>query len=115
VSKSHLTFCQRFLLFRNDFALRRHFGVEFHFAGMPAGLEDRYFYAEQSRKLGPLESCLDLQEAGLIGLVDEWLGIDVALSLSQPGGIWTFPIQTVSNSEGGFELVHQSTAVVPHW
>jgi alpha-amylase len=25
------------------------------------------------------------------------------------------PIQTVSQSEGGFELVHQSCAVVPHW
>ena len=32
-----------------------------------------------------------------------------------PAGIWTFPIQTVSQSEGGFELVHQSCAVVPHW
>ena len=26
-----------------------------------------------------------------------------------------FPIQTVSQSEGGFELVHQSSTVVPHW
>jgi alpha-amylase len=25
------------------------------------------------------------------------------------------PIQTVSQSESGFELVHQSVAVVPHW
>tara|TARA_B100000809_G_scaffold62817_1_gene59555 strand:- start:3765 stop:4118 length:354 start_codon:yes stop_codon:yes gene_type:complete len=29
VSKSHLIFCQRFLLFRNDFALRCHVGIEF--------------------------------------------------------------------------------------
>ncbi len=49
------------------------------------------------------------------GLVDEWLGVDASLDLSQPGGIWTTPIQTVSQSEGGFELVHQSTAVIPHW
>lgn len=43
------------------------------------------------------------------------LGLDVSLSLFRPGGIWAFPIQTVSQSEGGFELVHQSTAVMPHW
>ena len=30
-------------------------------------------------------------------------------------GIWTFPIQSVSQSEGGFELVHQSVVVMPHW
>jgi alpha-amylase len=41
--------------------------------------------------------------------------LDVGLSLSRKGGIWAFPIQTVSQSEGGFELVHQSTAVLPHW
>jgi alpha-amylase len=43
------------------------------------------------------------------------LGLVVGLSLSRKGGIWAFPIQTVSQSEGGFELVHQSTAVLPHW
>jgi hypothetical protein len=30
-------------------------------------------------------------------------------------GVWTFPIQSVSQSEGGFELVHQSVVVMPHW
>ena len=29
--------------------------------------------------------------------------------------MWTFPIQSVSQSEGGFELVHQSVVVMPHW
>jgi alpha-amylase len=29
--------------------------------------------------------------------------------------VWTFPIQTISQSEGGFELVHQSSMVMPHW
>ncbi|HOM17618.1 MAG TPA: DUF1926 domain-containing protein, partial [Thermoguttaceae bacterium] len=29
--------------------------------------------------------------------------------------VWTFPIQTISQSEGGFELVHQSVVVLPHW
>ena len=48
-------------------------------------------------------------------LCDEWLGIDVGLTTSRPTHFWTFPIETVSQSEGGFELVHQSTVVQPHW
>jgi alpha-amylase len=39
----------------------------------------------------------------------------VQLSSSEPAGIWTFPVETVSQSEGGFELVHQSVVVIPHW
>jgi len=92
-----------------------HFGVEFNFAGMAAGAADRYFYDAGGRQLGQLETVQDLASTERIGLIDEWLGLDAALDLSQPGGIWAFPIQTISQSEGGFEAVHQSCAVIPHW
>ena len=42
-------------------------------------------------------------------------GIDVQLTMNRPSDVWTFPIETVSQSEGGFELVHQSVMVQPHW
>jgi 4-alpha-glucanotransferase len=58
---------------------------------------------------------LDLRDATSLGLVDEWLGLDAQLQLSRPSGIWTYPIAAVSQSEGGFELVHQSVVVIPHW
>jgi alpha-amylase len=82
---------------------------------MPSGADDRYFYNESGRRLGQLQTQLNLPETTRLGLVDEWLGLDVAVELSQPAALWTFPIQTVSNSEGGFETVHQSCAVIPHW
>jgi alpha-amylase len=91
------------------------FAVEFNFAGLPAGLDDRYFYARQRERLGGLGTRLDLADAAELGLIDEWLGIDVNLSFSRPTGLWTFPIESVSQSESGFELVHQSVAVLPHW
>lgn len=94
---------------------RLHFAVEFNFAGMAAGADDRYFYRENGQRAGQLQTMQNLDSAQQIGLKDEWLGADVSLHLSQPGGIWAFPIQTVSQSEGGYELVHQSTAVLPHW
>ena len=92
-----------------------HFGVEFNFAGMPAFAPDRYYYDSHGRQLGQLELQQDVANLDRIGLVDEWLGLDAAVDFSQPASIWTMPIQTISQSEGGFELVHQSCAVVPHW
>jgi alpha-amylase len=91
------------------------FAVEFNFAGLAAGAEDRYFYHAGQARAGQLQTRLDLPGAERIGLVDEWRGLDVSLSLSRRGCIRAFPIQTVSQSEGGFELVHQSTVVMPQW
>jgi alpha-amylase len=92
-----------------------HFAVECNFAGLAAGADDRYFYHAGKPKAGQLQTPQDLHDAEQIGLVDEWRGLDASLRLSRRGGVWAFPVQTVSLSEGGYELVHQSTAVVPHW
>ncbi|HEX4130893.1 MAG TPA: alpha-amylase/4-alpha-glucanotransferase domain-containing protein [Pirellulales bacterium] len=92
-----------------------HFAVEFNFAGMPSGADDRYFHDGRRNRLGQLGTQLDLHDITALNLVDEWLGIDVGFQASIPTQFWTFPIETVSQSEGGFELVHQSVAVLPHW
>lgn len=92
-----------------------HFGVEFNFAGMPAGADDRYFRDADGRVLGQLGTMLDLVDVDALGLTDGWLGLDVDLKIDRPSCLWTFPIQTVSQSEAGFELVHQSVMVQPHW
>ena len=92
-----------------------HFAVELNFAGMPSNAYGRNFSDIHGNILGQLGTKLDLQNAFGLGLTDEWLGIDVGLKMSRPSGFWTFPIETVSQSEGGFELVHQSVVVMPHW
>jgi alpha-amylase len=94
---------------------RLHFGIEFNFAGMPAGADDRYFRDGEGNVLGQLGTMLDLVDVDALGLTDGWLGIDVDLKIDRPSCLWTFPIETVSQSEGGFELVHQSVVVQPHW
>lgn len=91
-----------------------HFGIEFNFAAMAGGADDRYFH-QLEKRLGRLDSELDLPDSDRINLYDDWLGLDVGIQMSQQGGIFTFPIQSVSQSEGGFELVHQSACVLPHW
>ena len=91
------------------------FGTELNFACMPAGADDRYFYVAERERMGQLGSQLDLNNVSKLGLVDEWLGIDVQHDFGQPTGLWTYPVNTVSQSEAGFELVHQSVCVTPHW
>ncbi|MEZ5951042.1 MAG: alpha-amylase/4-alpha-glucanotransferase domain-containing protein [Planctomycetaceae bacterium] len=92
-----------------------HFAVEFNFSSMASQADDRFYYDEEGMALGRLGSQQVLSEQSRFGLVDEWLGLDTSLEFSRPTGIWAFPVETVSQSEGGFELVHQSCAVVLHW
>lgn len=107
---------------------RLHFASEWNFAGMPGGVENRYFYdpepegsAGQSdvvpehSRYGHLGSTLDLSNRSALGLLDDWLGIDIRLRASRPTHFYAFPIETVSQSEGGFESVQQSVTVQPHW
>jgi hypothetical protein len=92
-----------------------HFAVELNFAGLPAGAEDRYFSDLSGKRLGELGTQLDLVDAFGLNLIDEWQGLEVGLKMSRKTRFWTFPVETVSQSESGFELVHQSVAVLPHW
>jgi 4-alpha-glucanotransferase len=92
-----------------------HLALEWNFAGMPAGADDRYFYDVSGERLGHLGAHLDLQGVNQLGLIDSWLGLDVNLKFDRPANLWSFPVETVSQSEAGFELVHQSVCVQPHW
>ena len=95
----------------------RHFnlGVEFNFAGLPNGQDDRYFSDADDSVLGQLQTLLELENQKLLRLSDDWLGIDVELESEQPVSFYTYPVQTVSQSESGFEGVHQAIAVEPVW
>ncbi len=91
------------------------FGIEFHFAGMPSGQDDRFFSDASGQPLGELGQALNLHDCRAISLNDGWLGLEAALSWDQAGDLWTCPVGTVSGSEAGFELVHQSVRVLPNW
>lgn len=56
-----------------------------------------------------------LENLSAIGLKDEWMGIDYALTFSRPAALWRFPVETVSQSEAGFEKIYQSSALYPNW
>jgi alpha-amylase len=92
-----------------------HFAVEFNFAGMPPGCPNRYFVDCQGRDLADFGEPLDMTRTDSLRLVDRAIGLDVGLSASRPGGIWAFPIRTISRAQHGLETIQQSVAVLPHW
>jgi alpha-amylase len=47
-----------------------------------------------------------------IGAGNELLGVSVATTTDHPVAAWIAPIETVSNSEAGFELVYQGSALL---
>ena len=91
------------------------FAVEMNLAAMAGHAPDRYYSDAAGTRLGMLDARMDLRRAEGLTLTDEWLDLSVALSWTRPAGVWCFPIETVSQSESGFEGVYQSSAVIPHW
>lgn len=94
---------------------RLHFAVEINLAGMAGHADDRYYSTPAGERLGMLDARIDRPHLDGLSLSDEWLDLSVGLTWSRPGGVWCLPIETVSQSEGGFEGVYQSSAVIPHW
>jgi alpha-amylase len=46
---------------------------------------------------------------------NDWLGISIATTLSRQADAWWAPIETVSNSEHGFERVYQGSSMLTSW
>jgi alpha-amylase len=46
---------------------------------------------------------------------NEYVGLDVATTVTPATEAWISPIETVSNSEAGFERVYQGSALVLTW
>ncbi len=92
-----------------------HFAVEINLAAMAGHADDRYYSDPSGGRIGMLDSRVDQLATEGVNLTDEWLDLAVGLRWSKPADIWCLPIETVSQSEGGFEGVYQSSAVVPRW
>lgn len=73
---------------------------------------DRYFdIAGERRPLGWGAAVASSE----IRLVDEWQKVAVTLSADGARQFWIAPIETVSESEEGFERVYQGSQILPLW
>jgi alpha-amylase len=57
------------------------------------------------------------QAAGVeaIGYGNDWVGVAVRATMDPPADAWWSPIETVSNSESGFERVYQGSCLLLSW
>jgi 4-alpha-glucanotransferase len=92
--------------------LRLQVGLEVILNLLAAVETDRYFEVEGVRHR--LSFCGELA-APIFRAVDEWQ--NVAAVLEAPGArcFWVAPIETVSESEDGFERVYQGSQIMPVW
>ncbi|MBN3033915.1 MAG: DUF1926 domain-containing protein [Candidatus Saganbacteria bacterium] len=92
------------------------FAPEFNFSLLAGRAPDRYYEVEGSELADrTLASRGELDSVRQIKLVDEWKGFSVLLALDRAANFWRFPIETVSQSEAGFEKTYQSSVVVFNW
>ena len=73
---------------------------------------DRYFEFSGSRK--PLEWS-GAVECSCLRMVDEWQNVAVELEARGATHLWVAPIETVSESEEGFERVYQGSQILGVW
>ncbi|OGO59176.1 MAG: hypothetical protein A2V85_14155 [Chloroflexi bacterium RBG_16_72_14] len=52
---------------------------------------------------------------GAIGYGNDWVGVAVQASIEPAGDAWWAPIETISNSEAGFERVYQGSGLLVSW
>lgn len=92
------------------------FGVEFNFSLLAGNSPDRYYeIANVTLDDKTLASRGETKQVSALKLVDEWSGFDVLLEMSEPAQLWRYPIETISQSEKGFEKNYQSSVVFPTW
>ncbi|HEX9654262.1 MAG TPA: alpha-amylase/4-alpha-glucanotransferase domain-containing protein [bacterium] len=92
------------------------FGSELDFALLAGDAHDRYF-AFPGHELSDtrLRSMGEINNTNEVYLIDEWLGLRIGIKSESSGSIWRFPIETISQSEAGFERVYQSSVVFLNW
>jgi len=92
------------------------FAVELNVTLLAGDSEDRYYEVpgvelEQNR----LNSVGATDSVSLVRLVDRWMNIAIVIRCEPAATLWRFPIETVSQSEGGFEKTYQGSCVAALW
>ncbi len=92
------------------------FGIENNFSLLAGNSPDRYYEINGKKPSDPTLAgrgeSVDIYETRLI---DKWSGISIIIDAVPRADLWRFPIETVSQSEGGFERTFQNSCLLFHW
>ncbi len=92
------------------------FGPEFNFS-MLSGVDERlrYIAPEKGVVVPRMDSTGEVESCSLFGIEDLSRNLRITIALDTLGAFWYLTVQTISQSESGFELNYQSSAVLPTW
>ncbi|MFQ5795635.1 MAG: alpha-amylase/4-alpha-glucanotransferase domain-containing protein [Candidatus Bipolaricaulia bacterium] len=104
------------LVNRSEATLEVKYGVEFNFSMLAGDALDRFYLIDGAKPdNGRFASVGASEGVEEVRLVNDWDRFAIVLCLNRTGGLWRFPIETVSSSEAGFERVYQSSCLIFHW
>jgi alpha-amylase len=89
------------------------FGVETNWGILGGDREGAYY--EMGQQLFPLASEGELGGVARLLMVSRPLGMEIKMAFSRDAVVWRFPIETVSNSDAGFERSYQGSCLLAHW
>jgi len=92
------------------------YGLEFNLALLAGDATDRYVLVNDERpEVAHFAGQSQHNDVSSIRFVNGYDRFEIELGFDDPVTIWRYPIQTVNNSEAGFELVYQATALLMRW
>ncbi|TKJ39745.1 hypothetical protein CEE37_10735 [candidate division LCP-89 bacterium B3_LCP] len=97
----------------SDFPLNIIFTPEFNFAMLAGDSPDRYYLGGIKDKKLPLKTTGITSKTSRFSLFNEADKFSINFNFNSPTEVWRYPVETVSQSEGGFERVYQSSCVLP--
>jgi 4-alpha-glucanotransferase len=96
---------------RSDARLDALLGIEFAVMLLGGGHNPAAFHEVDGRKIAHDER-LEVREIQRLASGNEQLGVALETAADGPVSAWIAPIESVSNSEAGFELVYQGSAIL---
>ena len=99
-----------------DHAVTAIFGTEIA-VNLLAGRADDRYYRSDERDMGRVALAERGEDDDLthIALRDDWQALEFGIHLDRAARVFRFPIETVSQSEGGQERIYQGSVVLPSW
>jgi 4-alpha-glucanotransferase len=72
---------------------------------------DRYYVLPDGKRL-PMDHRGETDRLRKLQLVEGWAGFELTLQSDPPFQLWCYPVETVSNSEGGYERNYQGSCLL---
>ncbi len=87
------------------------FGTELNLT-LLAGHDEKRYYLDTNGQRSLLDSVASLKDVEQISLVDEYFNFRLEITANKKMDVWRYPVQTISQSEAGFDLLYQGSCII---